>query len=87
MLNLGTGGYFLTETGRDYSLKKYNVIESGSRKYPVRTELNVKKSDGTVYYSKDTNPRGYILTKKFCEKLGKPFILNPSFGNFKNLVK
>lgn len=89
-LNLETGGYvpkdFLTETGRDYSLKKYNVIESGSHKYPVRTELNVKNSDGTVYYSKDKNSRGYILTKKLCDKSGKPFMLNPSVEDFKEFV-
>jgi hypothetical protein len=90
-LNIDTGGYvpkgFLTETGRDYSLKKYSVIESGSSKYPVRTELNVKHSDGTIYYSKDLNSKGYKLTKKFCDKLGKPFILNPSVDEFNMFVE
>lgn len=46
--------------------------------YLPRTEQNVLNSDGTVYFSSNTNSAGYAATKRFADASGKPFILNPT---------
>lgn len=46
--------------------------------YLPRTRQNVINSDGTVYFSSNTNSTGYATTKRFADASGKPFILNPT---------
>lgn len=46
--------------------------------YLPRTRQNVLNSDGTVYFSSNTNSAGYAATKRFADAEGKPFILNPT---------
>lgn len=73
---------FLTENGSNIELGSvYGLYESNSDLYPERTKENVAKSDGTIIFSKGNSPfteKGSFLTKKTCEKLGKPYLwLNP----------
>lgn len=69
-LGLKTGGYmpsgFRTDTGsrRDF-IELYGMIETGSREYRPRTELNVVHSDGTLIFGIETS-LGCSLTKKLC---------------------
>jgi hypothetical protein len=72
---------YLTEDGANPELGSvYGLYESTSDQYPIRTKENVFKSDGTLIFSKGNTP-GSALTKKTCEKVGKPFLwLNP-FAN------
>ena len=46
--------------------------------YLPRTRQNVLNSDGTVYFSSNTNSAGYAATKRFADAEGKPFITNPT---------
>lgn len=97
-LGIETGGTttpgFITETGKDMSLKdKFNVQEitpdiqkgrSGKEFYLPRTEQNVINSDGTVYFATDEDSAGKIATERFSKQYKKPFILNP---NTEELIK
>ncbi|HVE56889.1 MAG TPA: putative molybdenum carrier protein [Pyrinomonadaceae bacterium] len=51
-----------------------NLIETATRNYLERTELNVKNSDATLIVSHDQPTGGSLLTKKFAEKHQKPFL-------------
>lgn len=46
--------------------------------YTGRTELNVRNSDGTVYFSTSADSAGKIATKRAADEWGKPFIENPT---------
>lgn len=46
--------------------------------YTARTELNVRNSDGTVYFSTEADTRGKIATKRAVDQYGKPFLENPT---------
>ncbi len=73
---LETGGYapsgYLTENGRDRSLREFGLIDSGAG-YPTRTALNVLNSDITIWIGKGDTP-GFLATKKKCIQYGKRFI-------------
>jgi hypothetical protein len=91
MLNLITGGTttpgYVTELGKDESLKEYGVQEisaelqqgkKGREFYLPRTEQNVKNSDGTVYFYTDGDSAGLQATRRFANKHDKPFLVNPN---------
>lgn len=46
--------------------------------YTGRTELNVRNSDGTVYFSTDADSAGRIATERSAKEYNKPFLLNPT---------
>ena len=48
--------------------------------YTGRTELNVRNSDGTVYFSTQEDSAGKIATMRAAKEWNKPFILNPTTG-------
>jgi len=86
-----TGGYcpkdYLTEKGPDKSLKGFGLIETETREYTERTELNIKHSDGTVIFcrtekSGNVTGIGTLLTLKIAEDFGKPVIVNPGSEEF-----
>lgn len=88
-LNFETGGTmprgFLTEDGEQPHLKdEYNLVENPkSDKYPPRTYINVKDSDGTIILcnTEIEQSRGSKLTLKACQQNNKPCLCNPQHGN------
>lgn len=50
----------------------YCLTETDSRNYAVRTEYNVRDSDGTLILYEDFMSRGTELTAKLARKLGRP---------------
>lgn len=99
-LDLETGGTttpgFITEKGKDESLKNFGVKEisrdlqggkSGSEFYLPRTEQNVINSDGTVYFATDEDSAGKKATEKFAKKHNKPFLLNPTSEEMVNWIQ
>lgn len=72
-----TGGWMprgaLTELGPTPELlERYGLKEHPSPQYRPRTRLNVKETDGTVWFGKTGSP-GYKCTKRACEDYKKPF--------------
>ncbi|MFA5405037.1 MAG: putative molybdenum carrier protein [Ignavibacteria bacterium] len=92
ILNIPTGGYcpkgYLTENGKDVSLKKYKLKELKSLKYEDRTIKNVLSSNGTVIFSKTDNKNicgeGSKLTYEIAIINKKPVIINPTKKKFLN---
>ena len=56
----------------------YTKRKGKSDPYTGRTELNVRNSDGTVYFSTSDDKAGLIATKRSAEEWGKPFLENPT---------
>ena len=55
--------------------EKYpNLIETATRNYAERTELNVQNSDATLILSHGKLAGGSFLTKKLAKKHGKSFL-------------
>ncbi len=54
---------------------KYPLQETGSGDYRVRTEMNVKESNGTLILSKGRPSGGTALTVKMAAKHSKPCIV------------
>ena len=46
--------------------------------YTGRTELNVRNSDGTVYFATDADSTGKKATERSAKEWNKPFLLNPT---------
>lgn len=70
------GGY-RTEKGADLTLRDvYGLTESVYSSYPPRTEDNVRDSDGTLLIGNEWSP-GSKLTKRLCQKHGRPCLLFP----------
>ena len=83
---------FLREKDIDNEdISSYNLVEitdeeqadytkrKGKRDpYTGRTELNVRNSDGTVYFSTDADSAGLIATERSAKEWNKPFLRNPS---------
>lgn len=67
------------EAQADYRRRNPNKTDA----YTARTEQNVKNSDGTVYFSTNADSAGKIATKREADKLGKPFIENPTAAELK----
>jgi hypothetical protein len=56
-------------------LASYNLRETPSRKYALRTEWNVRDSDATVVFSIAAQPQGGTrLTLVIADRLGKPVL-------------
>lgn len=83
---------FLREEGIDNEdIRSYNLVEitdeeqeaySKSTKkydpYTGRTDLNVRNSDGTVYFYTSEDKRGFEATERSAIKHKKPFLPNPT---------
>ena len=53
--------------------KRYPLRETASSRYPVRTERNVRDSDGTLILTWGKPTGGTALTIKFAQRHQKPF--------------
>ncbi len=53
----------------------YPLQESESSKYPVRTELNVRDSDGTLILTRGEPDRGTALTRHLARRYKKPLLV------------
>lgn len=53
---------------------QYDLRETDSHEYPVRTELNVADSDATLILYEGKLKGGTLLTQKICKRLNKPFL-------------
>jgi hypothetical protein len=93
ILNISTGGFcpkgYMTENGKDISLKKFRLKETDTFKYEERTIKNVLSSDGTVIFCKlDSKKRiigdGTQLTYAIAVNNNKPVIINPARRKFLN---
>lgn len=65
----------------------YNLRESDSEEYPVRTKANVEAADLTLIFTRGPLAGGSLLTKQFAEELGKPCVhvdLSESFQGLEN---
>ncbi len=88
---------FLRESGiDDEDISSYNLTEitdeeqadyterkGKSDPYTGRTELNVRNSDGTVYFYTSDDKAGMLATKRSADDWGKPFITNPTAEQLK----
>ena len=54
---------------------RYSLQETSSPAYPLRTEMNVEDSDGTLILSWGSPSGGTLLTLKLARKHRKPYIL------------
>jgi len=95
-LKISTGGYcpkgYMTENGRDVSLKKFKLKETESYKYEERTIKNVMESDGTAVFCKlDSEKRiigdGTQLTFLIARSNNKPVIVNPTKRKLLSWIK
>lgn len=74
-----TGGWmpygFLANDGEhpDFA-ERFGMMEMDSRRYPPRTAMNVKESDGTLRFATKWDSPGELLTLKLCQKYRKPFL-------------
>lgn len=55
--------------------EQYPLKETESDHYPVRTEWNIRDSDGTLILYRRKLRGGTLLTKKLAESLYKPLLL------------
>ena len=55
--------------------------------YTGRTELNVRNSDGTVYFNVGSDTAGLIATRRSAEEWNKPFIENPTAKELRQWIK
>jgi hypothetical protein len=74
---LATGGWmpkgFRAQDGpRPEFAALYGMQEHASLRYPPRTALNVKESDGTLQLATDWGSPGELLTRTMCERYGRP---------------
>jgi len=53
---------------------EYNLIETGSLEYPVRTLANIRASDGTIVFTQGAAEAGSALTIHKCQGEGKPVL-------------
>lgn len=54
--------------------------------YTARTELNVRNSDGTVYFSTSADKRGEMATHRAAREWNKPFLVNPSAAELREWI-
>jgi hypothetical protein len=74
-----TGGWmplgFLANDGEHPEFaQRFGIEEMASKRYPPRTAMNVKESDGTIRFATNWDSPGELLTLKLCKKYGKPFL-------------
>lgn len=54
---------------------QFQLTETSSDKYPVRTRRNVRDSGGTVIFSQEESlTRGTLKTAKIAKEIGKPLL-------------
>ena len=53
----------------------YQLVETDSAEYPVRTEQNVLDSDATLILYRSKLKGGTLLTRKICARVGKPYLV------------
>lgn len=85
-LGLMTAGYapegWRTEVGPTPWLADYNLVESDSADYKVRTRMNVQLADATVIFGRRSP--GSNATEEFCRILRKPCLwLMPETGGYR----
>lgn len=54
---------------------KYPLVEADSPRYPVRTALNVRDSDGTLILTRGQPDRGTALTRDLALRYKKPLLI------------
>lgn len=54
---------------------RYQLVETESEEYSVRTEKNVKESDGTLIFYRRTLTGGTLLTAELCQAKKKPHFI------------
>lgn len=69
--------YGLTEIS-DAEQSDYTNRKGKRDPYTGRTELNVRNSDGTVYFATENDSAGRIATERSAREWNKPFLLNPT---------
>jgi len=74
-----TGGWmpqgFLANDGKHPEFaERYGIVELSSKRYPPRTAMNVKESDGTLRFAANWDSPGEMLTLKLCKKYRKPIL-------------
>ena len=91
---------FLRETGIDNEdISSYNLVEITDEEqadytkrknkkdpYTGRTELNVRNSDGTVYFYTSDDKVGMLATQRSAKEWNKPFIVNPSVEQLRDWI-
>lgn len=55
--------------------------------YTARTELNVRNSDGTVYFADNNDSAGKIATERAAKEFNKPFLLNPNINELRHWLR
>ena len=89
-LGIATGGWaprgYVTENGRDLSLKDFELQTTRTWRYPPRTRLNVKESDATVVFG-DLDSPGCRLTVSLVKKMKKPWIHVPYEGRTNQTIR
>lgn len=85
-LSIATGGTaprkYKTEKGSNYDLKTvYNLTESYSEDYKVRTEANIRGSHATLIFATNKTSPGTKLTVSLCKKNNKRFALIDPFAD------
>jgi hypothetical protein len=55
--------------------------------YTGRTELNVRNSNGTVYFNVGSDTAGLIATRRSAKEWNKPFIENPTAEELRQWIK
>lgn len=92
-LGLSTGGWmpkgFLAQDGfHPEFAEQFGIQVHSSPKYPPRTALNVKESDGTVRIATDFYSPGEILTLKMIQQYKKPYFdVHPNVTKPEEFVK
>lgn len=91
---------FLREKGIDKEdISSYNLVEITDEEqadytkrkgktdpFTGRTELNVRNSDGTVYFYTSDDKAGMLATKRSADDWNKPFITNPTAEQLKQWI-
>lgn len=77
--------YGLTEIS-DTEQADYTKRKGKSDPYTGRTELNVRNSDGTVYFSTNADSAGRIATERSTREWNKPFLLNPTVEQLREWI-
>ena len=65
----------------------YTKRTSKTDPYTARTELNVRNSDGTVYFNVGSDTAGLIATRRSAKEWNKPFIENPTAEELRQWIK
>lgn len=55
--------------------QRYQLTETDSRNYAVRTKKNIDDSDGTLIFHSGVIGGGTELTVKLCQRLSKPLLV------------